>query len=294
MNKSRAPILILRGVLAILVLVAFALPIVVVQGELLRPGIDMGGGRQEAIQAWQRWRSLHAGLAAPLLTCALTGACLFSLVRACLADRQRIMAVAISFLVAAGLCGGALLSLSEQTGSAAPAIAITAAFLLALSAAAIGAAKGRRLELMILAAPAVAVWLWGGLLALVEASAGVDAILSDTWYPTGRAHAYGLSIILSGLTILAAGAAIAGRVHSITLNLALMVGISVAGIWMILQQLALGMQGMPARYMDYADAFSGTHASAGTAGFALLALASLAALRFLFLGRKAPGPPEMF
>ena len=145
-----------------------------------------------------------------------------------------------------------------------------------------------------LAAPAVAVWLWGGLLALVEASAGVDAILSDTWYPTGRAHAYGLSIILSGLTILATGAAIAGRVHSITLNLALMVGISVAGIWMILQQLALGMQGMPARYMDYADAFSETHASAGAAGFALLALASLAALRFLFLGRKAPGPQEMF
>ena len=61
MNKSRAPILILRGVLAALVLVAFALPIVVVQGELLRPGIDMGGGRQEAIQAWQRWRRIASG-----------------------------------------------------------------------------------------------------------------------------------------------------------------------------------------------------------------------------------------
>ena len=134
----------------------------------------------------------------------------------------------------------------------------------------------------------------GSRMLVVEANVSIDAVLLDTWYPVARTHAYGVSMILSGLTVLAAGATIAGRIHSTTINLFLVTAVSVSGVWMVLQQSALGVNGMPRRYIDYVWAFKDAHFSAGIAAFTLLLLTLIGVVRFVFLGRRARGAEESF
>ncbi|WP_018148622.1 hypothetical protein [Henriciella marina] len=287
------PAFLLRILLVAAVLLAVTLPIVLIQYELLRPGIDLGEPRR-AMDMYENVRGLHADFARLILSGAFVLAAVFSIGRAILKDRKIAIPVAACFVVSTVLGIFGLMHLARVSVRPIPVGVILSILLLITAISLIAAARHRRLELCVLTFPALMTTLWGSLIFFVESHAGVDGVLLDTWYVTARAHAFGLSMILSGLAILAAGAAIAGRVHSITVNLGLTVAICVSGVWMVTRQLGLGLNGMPRRYIDYADIFSDGHYSAGLAGFILLLLAIGSAVRFLFFGRKPPTAEAAF
>lgn len=135
-----------------------------------------------------------------------------------------------------------------------------------------------------------------GAMRQMRSSAGIDTVLSDTYFTVAIWHAAGGALVLLALGLLSAVARRAGK-HLLGWLSAILAGVTtLAWAGMVISQAQLGLVGMPRLYADYPELFSPLQARAGLCAVLAVLLGLIAVVR-LAVARPRPrdeGPAAVF
>lgn len=276
---------------ALLWLVAGVAAGIFAQAELFSPGISGAGSDVAAIVAKKSQFNtailLHGCLmqvSLPLAACAAVGMALLGERR-----RMRILSIcavvmlvvsaAIPAVLVAALLGAGeyTLGVSFHLDSSNSVAAGFMGFILAVAAV-----PESRLQTLLLGAAGLVPLAAAGVMGIVLSSTGGGG-LADTYYYLARDHAFGLCLALWTLAVLLAWAGPARTAWPRWLASAITGTALLAGLFLVMTEARLGLQGMPRHYIDYADGFFPMHRAASWAGFVLAASMIAGAGLVLFL-----------
>lgn len=131
----------------------------------------------------------------------------------------------------------------------------------------------------------------GSYIQLILQSAGIDNVLHDTHALVAADHAYGVSILLGALAGIVAWFVRAKRLEKTMFSVVAGLAIIASGFGFVRASYALGLMGMPRRYVDYPEAFADGHWAVAMCALAL-SVALVAAGLWLIISRRRPSMPR--
>jgi len=124
-------------------------------------------------------------------------------------------------------------------------------------------------------AAAVLPLLTGLMTQVMLSNTGADAYLHDTVYMTANRHAFGVVGLCIALGGMSAWQKMNGKSVSLKFTIPIAVMLSFSGLGLVITQAALGLNGMPSRYIDYPQAFAQLQFYVSLAAIICLSLAGL-------------------
>lgn len=120
------------------------------------------------------------------------------------------------------------------------------------------------------------------LLERISSNANLSATIQDTYYSVAMSHCLATVIILAIFALLAVWTKSRDGQQSLWVTMPHILAILLASVVYIGNQVSLGVNGIPKRYVDYPDMFSEVQNRASIAGFILVALIIVGFTRFAF------------
>lgn len=115
----------------------------------------------------------------------------------------------------------------------------------------------------------------GLVIQLMLSNAGADAYLNDTVYVTANRHAYGIVGLCFALGGLSAWQKMKGKSVPLKFTIPIAILVTLSALMLIITQAALGLNGMPSRYIDYPQEFAQSQFFVSLAAIICLSLAGL-------------------